>query len=84
MLPLSDGIPARRFPWVNVAPIAANFIVFVSYELPHFDSAVFHASFYPCTLAGTCHGPVARWLASVGAAPGRAGEGGLARAGVTP
>ena len=57
MLPLSDGIPARRFPFVNVALIAANFIVFVFYELPNLDSAVFHASFYPCSVAGTCHGP---------------------------
>ena len=57
MLPLSDGIGARRFPFVNVALIAANFIVFILYELPHLDSSVFHASFYPCTVAGTCHGP---------------------------
>jgi membrane associated rhomboid family serine protease len=57
VLPLSDGIPARRFPFVNVAIIAANFIVWIFYELPHLNSSVFHASFYPCTLAGTCHGP---------------------------
>jgi membrane associated rhomboid family serine protease len=57
MIPLSDGIPARRFPFVNVALIAANFIVWIFYELPHLDSAVFHASFYPCSLAGTCHAP---------------------------
>jgi membrane associated rhomboid family serine protease len=57
MLPLSDGIPTRRFPIVNVALIAANFIVFILYELPHLDSSVFHASFYPCALAGTCHAP---------------------------
>jgi membrane associated rhomboid family serine protease len=50
-------MPARRFPFVNVALIAANFLVFIFYELPHLDSSVFHASFYPCTLAGTCHGP---------------------------
>jgi membrane associated rhomboid family serine protease len=50
-------MPARRFPFVNVALIAANFIVFIFYELPHLDSAVFHASFYPCALAGTCHAP---------------------------
>jgi membrane associated rhomboid family serine protease len=57
VLPLSDGIPARRFPFVNVALIAANFIVFIFYELPNLDSSVFHASFYPCALAGTCHTP---------------------------
>ena len=57
MIPLSDGISARRFPFVNVALIAANFAVWISYELPHLDSSVFHASFYPCALAGACHAP---------------------------
>jgi hypothetical protein len=34
MLPLSDGIPARRFPAVNVLLIVANFAVFILDELP--------------------------------------------------
>jgi hypothetical protein len=29
MLPLSDGIPARRFPIVNVFLIVANFAVWI-------------------------------------------------------
>ena len=57
MLPLSDGIRAQRFPFVNVALIVANFAVWIFYELPHLGSAVFHASFYPCTVDGACHGP---------------------------
>ncbi|MDX6733338.1 MAG: hypothetical protein QOC54_3286 [Baekduia sp.] len=57
MIPLSDGIPARRFPIVNVALIAANFAVWIFYELPHLGSSVFHASFYACTVDGACHGP---------------------------
>jgi membrane associated rhomboid family serine protease len=57
VIPLSDGIPARRFPIVNVALILANFAVWIFYELPHLDSSVFHASFYPCTVSGACHGP---------------------------
>src|SRR6266702_5776791 len=57
MLPLSDGIPTRRFPIVNVALIVANFAVWIFYELPHLNSSVFHASFYPCTVNGSCHGP---------------------------
>jgi len=57
MLPLSDGIPVRRFPIVTVAVIAANFAVWLFYELPHLSSSVFHASFYPCTINGSCHGP---------------------------
>jgi membrane associated rhomboid family serine protease len=57
MLPLSDGLTPRRFPVVNVALIAANFLVWLLYELPHLNSAVYHASFYPCTVNGSCHGP---------------------------
>src|SRR3954465_6412657 len=57
MIPLSDGIPARRFPFVNVALIVANFAVWLFYELPHLQSAIFHASFYPCTVPHACHGP---------------------------
>jgi hypothetical protein len=43
MLPLSDGVPARRFPVVTVAIIVANFAVWIIYELPHLNSAVYHA-----------------------------------------
>ena len=57
MLPLSDGIPARRFPIVNVSLIVANFAVWLFYELPHLNSSVVHASFYPCTVNNSCHGP---------------------------
>jgi membrane associated rhomboid family serine protease len=62
MIPLSDGIRAQRFPIVNVALIVANFAVWIFYELPHLGSSVFHASFYPCTVAGSCHGPEPWWL----------------------
>jgi membrane associated rhomboid family serine protease len=57
MIPLSDGIPARRFPVVNVALILANVLVWIFYELPHLESSIAHASFYPCTVSGSCHGP---------------------------
>jgi membrane associated rhomboid family serine protease len=57
MIPLSDGMPARRFPVVNVTLIVACFAVWLFYELPHLDAAIAHASFYPCTLDGSCHGP---------------------------
>jgi hypothetical protein len=57
VLPLSDGIPTRRLPVVNVAIIAANFAVWLFYELPHLQSAVFHASFYPCSVNNTCDAP---------------------------
>jgi membrane associated rhomboid family serine protease len=57
VLPLSDGLTARRLPIVNIALIVANFAVWLFYEIPHLQSAIFHASFYPCTLNGSCHGP---------------------------
>ena len=68
MIPLSDGIPARRFPIVNAALIAVNFAVWIFYELPHLDSSVFHASFYACTVDGACQGPEpwgVSWLTSI-------------------
>ena len=57
MLPLSDGIRARRFPVVNVAIIAINFLVWIGVELAHPTASVYHASFYPCTVSGACRGP---------------------------
>jgi membrane associated rhomboid family serine protease len=57
MLPLADDVPSRHFPYVNVALIAANFAVWLFYELPHLNSSVYHASFYPCAVNHTCHAP---------------------------
>src|ERR1700740_1202289 len=55
MIPVSDGIQARRFPFVNVALIVSNFAVFLFYELPNGDAAVNSASFYPCEVHNVCH-----------------------------
>jgi membrane associated rhomboid family serine protease len=60
VIPLSDGIPARRFPIVNVALIVANFAVWMFYELPHVGTSVAHSSFYPCAVDGECH-PTLSW-----------------------
>jgi membrane associated rhomboid family serine protease len=57
-MPLTDGMRARRFPIINVLLIAANFIVWIFYELPHLDSSVAHASFYACDLSGSCNSPL--------------------------
>jgi rhomboid family protein len=68
VLPLSDGLRARRFPIVNVSLIAANFAVWIFYELPHLNSSIAHASFYPCTVDGSCHGPESwstSWITSM-------------------
>jgi rhomboid family protein len=57
MIPLSDGIPARRFPVVTVAIIVANVLVWTLYELPHLGPSIHHASLYPCAVDGACHSP---------------------------
>jgi membrane associated rhomboid family serine protease len=57
MIPLSDGLRSRNFPFVNTALIVANFAVWIFYELPHLNSSVFHASFYACTVNHSCVGP---------------------------
>jgi membrane associated rhomboid family serine protease len=55
VIPLSDGLQARSMPFVNWAIIIANFAVWIFYELPHLNRSVADASFYPCTVNGTCH-----------------------------
>jgi membrane associated rhomboid family serine protease len=68
VIPLSDGVPARRFPFGNVALIVANFAVWIFYELPHLNQAVLHSSFYPCAVAGSCHEPLSwgvSWITSM-------------------
>jgi membrane associated rhomboid family serine protease len=62
MLPLSDGVPTRRFPIVNTLLIVANVAVWLIYELPNLGSAVARGSLYPCTVSGACHGPEPWWL----------------------
>ncbi len=62
MLPLSDGLPARRFPVITTTLIAANAAVWLLYELPGLDAAIAHASFYPCAVEGTCQAPQPWWL----------------------
>ena len=56
-MPITDELRPRQFPWINVALIAANFAVWIFYELPHLSSSVAHASLYPCSLGGSCHPP---------------------------
>src|SRR5262249_50128197 len=68
MLPLSDGLRSRQFPYVNVLLILANFAVWIFYELPHLDSSITHASFYACSVNNTCHAPLPwgiSWITSM-------------------
>jgi membrane associated rhomboid family serine protease len=62
-MPLSDGMPPRRFPIVNVLLIAANFAVWIFYQLPNFDASVIDSSFYVCSVDGTCD-PHLPWYVS--------------------
>ena len=55
MLPLSDLLRARSFPFVNVALIVANFLVWILYEIPSPESSVDRWSFYPCAVDSSCH-----------------------------
>ena len=67
VIPLSDGIRAKRFPFVNVAIIVANLLVWILYEVPNLGSSVTHSSFYPCAVDGACHHAlpwVVSWLSS--------------------
>ena len=68
MIPLSDGIRARSFPFVNVAIIVANFCVWIFYELPHLNHAIYHSSFYACSVEADCHAPLpwgVSWITSM-------------------
>jgi hypothetical protein len=40
MIPLSDGLRALRYPYVNAAIIMANFAGWIFYELPRLSSSV--------------------------------------------
>ena len=57
MLPFSTASPHGGSRSSNVLLIVANFAVFIFYELPQLHTAVYHASFYPCTVDNACHGP---------------------------
>ncbi len=55
MLPLTDMVRPKRFPIVTTALIAANFVVWLAYEVPHgIDSSIATIGSRPCALNGTC------------------------------
>ena len=58
-MPKPSSLPraGTALPFVNVGIIVANFAVWLFYELPHLDSAVYHASFYPCAVDNACRAP---------------------------
>jgi len=54
LIPLKDNVPTRSFPFVTVALIAANFVVWIFYQLPHLDRSVREYAYQPCEVVSSC------------------------------
>jgi membrane associated rhomboid family serine protease len=65
VLPLRDNVPTRRFPVVTVAMIAANFAVWILYELQHLNRAILDFGYFPCEPVGDCSAPGGTWWTDV-------------------
>lgn len=50
----ADGPTERRFPVVTVSLIAANFAVWLFYQVPQFNASIREGAFYPCTVNDAC------------------------------
>jgi rhomboid family protein len=61
VLPLRDNVPTRRFPVVTVALIAANFAVWILYELPNLNRSVLDSGYFPCEPVNECVAPGKPW-----------------------
>jgi membrane associated rhomboid family serine protease len=60
VLPIRDNVPTRTFPFVTIALIVANFLVwFWELSKPGVDVHVLDDGFYPCSLFGPCLSPPA-------------------------
>lgn len=58
MLPLTDTVVPRRIPWVTLALVAANLLVWLAYQLPvGLEESVDDVGFRACSLAGDCAEP---------------------------
>ena len=54
MFPLKDNVPTRSFPIVTVALIAADFAVWIFYQLPHLGRSVVEYGYQPCAVVSSC------------------------------
>jgi len=54
VLPLKDNVPTRSFPAMTVALIAANFAVWIFYQLPHLNRSVLEYGYQPCEVDSSC------------------------------
>ena len=67
MLPLTDTVVPRRIPWVTLALVAANLLVWLAYQLPvGLEESVDDVGFRACSLAGDCveHSGFPAWTAT--------------------
>jgi len=62
MLPLTDAVKPRRFPWVTALLVAANVAFWLAYQLPAgLEESVNEIGFRACAVAGDCEEPVRGW-----------------------
>jgi membrane associated rhomboid family serine protease len=65
VIPLYDNVPARRFPLVTIAIIAANAAVWLFYQVPDLEGSVFQLGFIPCEVEAECPNQGLVWPANV-------------------
>jgi membrane associated rhomboid family serine protease len=54
VIPLHDNVPTRSFPIVTALLIAANFAVWIFYQLPDLNDSVLDLGYQPCEVNGSC------------------------------
>jgi membrane associated rhomboid family serine protease len=54
VLPLRDNAPSRSRPYVTVALIVANVLVWTLYQLPDLEGSVRELAYQPCEVVGSC------------------------------
>lgn len=62
MLPLTDAVAPKRFPWITVALVAANVAFWLVYQLPKgLEESVDEIGFRACAVAGDCTADTLPW-----------------------
>ena len=65
MLPLTDAVVPRRFPWVTLSFAAANLLFWLAYQLPvGLEESVDEVGFRACSLVGDCAAEPGSWAAT--------------------
>jgi membrane associated rhomboid family serine protease len=54
VLPIKDNVPTRSFPLVTVLLIAANFAVWIFYQLPDLQGSTLELAYQPCEVDSSC------------------------------